>query len=195
MANYFRLDTSLMHETNCGGRLYSGITTTEIPNGVLFYLGGYTTGSTEVRTLLTPTTDLIKSGIPVIVAKPEINYDEHLSTDYAIGIFRNPANKPVPVVQFSLNDGIDLSEDYFDLTGKTGASTKGIEVGDVFAIQANAVAGTQLKYSATAPDATTAKVYFKVIGVKNSSKATYVASNGNRFPQPYKMIKLAVMFN
>lgn len=193
MANYFRLDTSFMKETNAGGRLHSAQYASEIPNGFIGYLGDYVSGSTEVRTLLAPTTDLIKGAVPVIVMKPEINYAEDKQTDYAIGIFRNPANKPVPTIQFHENDGVDLSQDFFDLTGKVSGVTTAVEVGDIFTIQANGVVGTQLKYSASAPLVANAKVYFKVIGVKNSHIATFIGADGTRFPQPYKMIQLQLV--
>lgn len=191
---YFRCDTSFMKETNAGGRLYSARYSEEIPNGFIGYLGGYVSGSTEVRELLAPTANLIKGKeLPVLVMKPEINYDESKKTDYALGIFRNPANKPVPVIPFHEQDGIDLSGDYFDLTGKTSGKTTEIEVGDLFTIQANGVVGTQLKYAPSAPANTTATVYFKVIGVKNSHIATFVHSDGTRFPKPYKMIQLQMI--
>ena len=194
MGNYFRCDISFMKNTNSGGRLYSAKYGSEIPNGFIGYLGGYTSGSTEVRELLTPTADLIKGkAFPVIVQKPEINYKDDKMTDRALGTFRNPANKPVPVIQFSENDGVDLSQDYFDLTGKTGDKATVIEVGDIFTIQANGTVGTQLKYASTAPASTSATVYFKVIGVKNSHITTYINGTGNPYPAPYKMIQLQMI--
>jgi hypothetical protein len=195
MANYFRCDTTFMKETNVGGRLYSAVYGSEIPNGFIGFLGEKVVGNKEVRTLLAPTADLLKTKTPVIVMKPEINYKEDRMTDYALGIFRNRANKPVPAIPFNINDGVDLSEDYFDLTGKTGTNASKIEVGDIFALQANGVVGTQLKYSATAPLVANAGFYFKVVGVKNSHTATYVASTGERFPLPYKMVSLDIIFN
>lgn len=188
MANYFRLDTSFLKDTNSGGRLYSAVYNAEIPNGFIGYLGGYVEGSTEVRTLLAPTAELVASATPVIVMKPEINYDESKRTSGALGIFRNPANKPVPAIMFNVGDGLDLSEDYFDKTGKGNGK---IEVGDMFSIEANGTVGTQLKYTATKP--ADVKAYFRVIGVKDSHLATYVHSNGQRFPQPYKMVALEIV--
>lgn len=193
MANYFRCDISFMKEINQGGRLYSAKYGTEIPNGFIGFLGDYVSGSTEVRTLLAPTAELLKTKIPVIVQKPEINYSEAKKTDYAIGIFRNPANKPVPTVPFHEFDGIDLSQDYFDLTGKASGKTTEVEVGDIFEIQENGVVGTQLKYASVAPLSTVSKSYFKVIGVRNSHIATYVSSEGTRFPAPYKMVQLQIV--
>lgn len=187
---YFRCDLSQVKATNRGGRLHSAKAITELPNGILGYLGGYVDGSTEVRELLAPTADLIKAKLPVIVMKPEIGYKQDSKKDGALGIFRNPANKALPVVPLTDFDGIDLSEDYFDLTGK---AEQVIEKGDIFTLQTNLVAGTQLKYAATAPLATAAKFYFKVIGIFNSHTATYVLGDGTRFPQAYKMVQLELV--
>lgn len=191
---YFRCDLSQVKATNRGGRLHSAKATTELPNGVLGYLGGHVSGSTEVRELLAPTAELIKTKLPVIVMKPEINYKQDTKKDGALGIFRNPANKPLPVVPLVDLDGIDLSEDYLDLTGK-GNQT--IENGDIFVLQENLVAGTQLKYSASAPLATAAGFYLKVIGIVNSHTANYIFSDGTgvaaRFPQAYKIVQLELI--
>lgn len=190
--NYFRADLSDINLR--AKKIYSAEYAQEIPNGVLGYLGGFKEGSTEIREFLAPTADLIKAKLPVIVMKPEINYAQDRLTDNAIGIFRNPANKAFPVIQLEDLEGIDLSEDYFDLTGKGNGK---IEVGDIFVLQPNAVAGTQLKYSATAPDALTAGHYFKVVGVVNSHIANYVYTDGTAtatmFPQAYKMVQLEIV--
>ena len=194
---YFRCDLSQVKATNRGGRLHSAQFNAELPNGVLGYLGDFISGSTEIRNFLAPTAELIKAKLPVIVMKPEINYKQDRATDNAIGIFRNPANKAFPAVPLEEFDGIDLSSDYFDLTGKASGKTKEAEVGDKFVLQANAVAGTQLKYSETAPLITDACFYFEVVDVVNSHIANYVYTDGSAtatmFPQPYKMVKLALV--
>ncbi len=193
MANYFRLDMSNVQETNKGGRAYSVQHNAIIPNGIMGYLGSYVTGSTEVRTFVAPDATNVKVKLPVIIMKPEINYSQFVSTDAQLGVFRNPANKPVPAYQLKANDGIDLSHDYFDLTGKATGVTTACEVGDIFVLQANAVAGTQLKYSATAPLATASMFYFKVVGVTNSHIPNYVYSDGTMFPTVYKMVQLELV--
>lgn len=193
--NYFRVDLSDINLR--AKKIYSAEYAQEIPNGVLGYLGGFKAGSTEIREFLAPTADLIKAKLPVIVMKPEINYAEDRKTDGALGIFRNPANKAFPVIQLEDLEGIDLSNDYFDLTGKETGKTTECEVGDIFVLQPNAVAGTQLKYSATAPDASTAGHYFRVVGVVNSHIANYVYTDGTAtatmFPQAYKMVQLEIV--
>jgi hypothetical protein len=190
--NYFRVDLSDINLR--AKKIYSAEYAQEIPNGVLGYLGGFKEGSTEIREFVAPTADLIKAKLPVIVMKPEINYAEDRKTDGALGIFRNPANKAFPVIQLEDLEGIDLSEDYFDLTGKENGK---VEVGDIFVLQPNAVAGTQLKYSESAPETTVAGHYFRVVGVVNSHIANYVYTDGtataSMFPQAYKMVQLEIV--
>lgn len=194
---YFRCDLSQVKATNRGGRLHSAVYASALPNGVLGYLGGYKEGSTEIREFLAPTEALVKAGLPVIVMKPEINYKQDRSTDNAIGIFLNPANKPFPAVPLEELDGIDLSSDYFLLTGKaTGVKTE-VEVGDMFTLGATSEAGKQLVYTATIPTSTDTSFYFKAIGVFNSHIANYVYTDGSAtasmFPKPYKMVQLALV--
>jgi hypothetical protein len=190
MANYFRCDTTFIKNSNAGGRLYSTKPTvdTELPNGVFGFMGSYI--SEEVRELLTPTADLIKTQVPVLIHNPEINYRQEVTTDSALGIYRNKAGKVLRTFPLEQYDVITLSEDYFDMTGKGSA----IAVGDMFALQANLVAGTQLKYSATAPAAASNKVYFKVLKVANAYTPVFVAGNGQLFPQAYKNIDVEVIF-
>ena len=190
MANYFRCDTTFIKNSNAGGRLYSTKPSvdTELPNGIFGFMGSYV--SEEVRELLTPTADLIKTQVPVLIHNPEINYRQEVTTDSALGIYRNRAGKVLRTFPLEQYDVVTLSEDYFDMTGKGSA----IAVGDMFALQANLVAGTQLKYSATAPVSTANKVYFKVLKVANAYTPVFVAGNGQLFPQAYKNIDVEVIF-
>ena len=189
MANYFRFDSTLIKSSQVGGRLFSTKPTvdTELPNGVIGFMGEYI--SPEIRTLLVPTADLIKTQIPVIVGNPEINYRQESRTDSALGTYRNREGKVLRTYPLEQYDVITLSEDYFDMTGKGSA----IAVGDMFAIQPNLVAGTQLKYSATAPLASANKVYFKVLKVANSHIPTFVSGTGSLFPATYKVIEVEMI--
>ena len=63
----------------------------------------------------------------------------------------------------------------------------------MFALQANLVAGTQLKYSATTPLATANKVYFKVLKVSNSHIPTFVSGSGTMFPLAYKVVEVEMV--
>lgn len=191
---YLRFDPIKIKSGNVGGRMFSAqfpiANKKAIHNGYIAYLGGYIEGKTEIRELLDPTADLIKSEIPVIVHKPEINYKQESRTDNNLGEFINPEGRPTRVYTLEKYDEGSWSEDYFDLTGKTEGK---IEVGDIFAIQTGGVEGVQLKYSATAPTSTTAKCYFKVTGVQNAFIPVYVHSDGSRFPSAYKMVDLEIV--
>jgi hypothetical protein len=142
----------------------------------------------EIRELLTPTADLIKAQMPVLVSNPEINYWEVSKAQGALGMFRNKAGKALRTYPLEKYDVISLSSDYFDMTGKTGD----IAVGDMFAIQPNLVAGTQLKYAATAPASTSNMAYFKVVKVANAYIPAFLGGDGVLFPNNYKMIDVEV---
>lgn len=191
MSNYFRMDTTFVKSTK--ERLFSTKPTvaTELSNGVIGYLGSYI--SEEIRTLLVPTSDLILKQMPVIVGNPEINYKEDSRTDSALGAYRNASGKALRTFPLEQYDVITLSQDFFDLTGKATGVTTSVEVGDMFAIQANLVAGTQLKYSATAPLATANKVYFKVTKVANAYTPTFVNGAGALYPATYKLVDVELI--
>lgn len=189
LTKYYRCDTDFMKATNSGGRLHSAVASVELPNGILGYLGERKAGEQEIREFLLPTAELIKGGLPVIVMKPEIIKDESSRASGALGKFRNPANKAFPVVPFEKYDGIKLSHDYFALTGKTAGKTTEVEIGDMFTINTD---GT-LTYAATAPTKTANACYFKVVNVKNAWIANYLASDGTRKPQPYKLVTLDIV--
>lgn len=196
MANtkYYRFDATKIKSGNVGGRMFSAQFPTAskkaIHNGYIGYLGDYVSGETEIRELLDPTADLIKSDIPVIVHKPEINYKQDSRVDNNLGEFINPEGRPTRVYTLEKYDEGSWSEDFFDLTGKANAK---IEVGDMFAIQAGSTEGSQLKYTETAPTSETAKCYFKVTHVENAFIPVYVHSDGNRFPSAYKMVDLEIV--
>ena len=112
MANYFVCNTSKVKAVNTGGRLHSAVLTQEVPNGALVFVGGYKEGESEIRTAQLPTTALIAGKVkPMLVMKPEINASESSKADGALGIFRNPANKALPVIPLELHDEFELSQD------------------------------------------------------------------------------------
>lgn len=194
MEKYFRCDTTKVKNSNAGGRLFSGKLkdAKEVPNGVFAFLGGYVQGETEIRELLTPTAELIKAKMPVLIHKPEINYEQNSAADGALGLYRNKTNAVVRVFPMEEYDEITLSADFFDKTGKSNAK---IEVGDVYTLQTNIVAGTQLKYASTAPAASAAKFYFKVTRVANSHTPIFLGGDGKMFPQAYQIVDIEVCMN
>ena len=186
--SYFRFDTTLINSAK-RGRLYSTkpAVDVELPNGIIGYMSDYVTD--EIRTLVVPTADLIKNKIPVITGNPEINYREESLTDSALGAFRNYAGRVLRTYPLAQYDVFTYSEDFFDMTGKATPIAKG----DMFTLQANLVAGTQLKYSATVPAVATNKVYFKVLKVSNSHIPTFVSGTGSLYPAIYKVVEVEMI--
>ena len=107
---YLRCDIVAVKDAGVGGRLFSAITDVEIPNGVIGTLGETLEGLPEIKELTLGVVDVEDM---VIVMKPEINPDEYLKSNGALGLHRNRAGKPVPVIKLQHRDRIALSEDYF----------------------------------------------------------------------------------
>ena len=177
LTKYYRVDTANVKDTKVGGRLYSAVYTEELPNGVLGDLGAFVTGSEVIREFVLPATN-VQTLVPYLVFKPEINYNESSKVYGKLGIHRNPANKAFPVVKLQDNDTIRFSEDYF---------TKGDEivVGDLFVL-------TEDGLLENVPDATGYKFHVEVIKVENSHLVNYIAGDGTRQPQPYKLYLVSV---
>lgn len=177
LTKYYRVDTANVKDTKVGGRLYSAVYTKELPNGVLGDLGDFVEGSELIREFVLPSTN-VKTLVPYLVFKPEINYDESSRAYRKLGIHRNPANKAFPVVKLQNNDTIRFSEDYF-------TKSDAIAVGDLFVL-------TEDGLLENVPDKTGYKFYVEVIKVENSHLVTYIAGDGTRQPQPYKLYLVSV---
>ena len=109
---YLRCDIVAVKDAGVGGRLFSATIDEEVPNGVIGTLGATlgSEGLPEVRELILGVSN---SDDMVIVMKPEINPDEYLKSNGALGLHRNRGFKPVPVIRLQNRDRIALSEDYF----------------------------------------------------------------------------------
>ena len=107
---YLRCDIVAVKDAEVGGRLFSAVINEEIPNGVIGTMGATLEDLPEVKGLTLGVSNVEDM---VIVMKPEINPDEYLKSNGALGLHRNKANKPVPVIKLQHRDRIALSEDYF----------------------------------------------------------------------------------
>ena len=108
--------------------------------------------------------------------RPEINPDESLKSNGALGLHRNEANRPVPVIKLGHRDRIALSQDYF----KAGVPSVGAE----------------LKVDADGLIVTGAGTGYKlvVVEVRNDRiPALLYTEDGTRKPPIYKMITLEVI--
>lgn len=172
---YLRCDISAVRDAQVGGRIYSAEIAEEVPNGVIGIMGATKADKPEVKAF----TLGVKAGEDMyIVMKPEINPDERFRTDNALGIHRNPANKPFPIIRLQKRDRITLSEDFIKKVG--------VQVGDKLAVDADGL----LKAEASGDGK------FIVTEIKDSHVANYLMyseEGAYLAPKAYKMITLEVI--
>ena len=171
---YLRCDVVAVKDAEIGGRLHSAEIAEEVPNGVIGTLGATKTDKPEVKKL---TLGVSNVDDMVIVMRPEINPDESLKSNGALGLHRNEANRPVPVIKLGHRDRIALSQDYF----KGGVPSVGAE----------------LKVDADGLIATGAGEGYKLVvtEVKNAKVPSVLlyAEEGAHLAPIYKMITLEVI--
>ena len=182
---YLRCDISFVRDAVVGGRLYSAEINVEVPNGVFGTMGATSTNKPEVKAFALPTTATIKDANEIyIVMKPEIITDEQFKDSGKIGNFRNPANKPFPIIRVQERDRVTLSQDYFTKSGEN-------KVGDAFVINTNGL----LDYKAT-PANTSEKYKLVVTEIKKSHIANYLMydeSGAVLAPSAYNLITVELM--
>lgn len=182
---YLRCDIAFVRDALVGGRLYSAEINEEVPNGVFGTMGATLENKPEVKAFALPTATTIKDANEIyIVMKPEIITDEQFKDSGKIGNFRNPANKPFPIIRVQERDRVTLSADYFT---KSGA----IDVGDAFVINTKGL----LEYKAT-PSNTTEKYKLVVTEIKKSHIANYLMyddAGAVLAPSAYNLITVELM--
>lgn len=182
---YLRCDIAFVRDALVGGRLYSAEINEEVPNGVFGTMGATLESKPEVKAFALPTATTIKDANEIyIVMKPEIITDEQFKDSGKIGNFRNPANKPFPIIRVQERDRVTLSADYFT---KSGA----IAVGDAFVINTKGL----LEYKAT-PSNTTEKYKLVVTEIKKSHIANYLMyddAGAVLAPSAYNLITVELM--
>ena len=174
---YLRCDIAFVRDAGVGGRLYSAEINEEVPNGVIGVMGATKADKPEVKEF----TLGVKAGEDMyIVMKPEINYDERYKVDGALGIFRNEANKPFPIIRLQKRDRIVLSEDFIKLEAAQ------ITVGKKLAVDTDGL----LKAEASGDGK------FIVTEIKDSHVANYLMygeEGAYLAPKAYKLITLEVI--
>lgn len=182
---YLRCDISFVRDAVVGGRLYSAEINEEVPNGVFGTMGATLANKPEVKAFALPTTETIKGANEIyIVMKPEIITDEQFKDSGKIGTFRNPANKPFPIIRVQERDRVTLSADYFTKSGE-------IKVGDAFVINTNGL----LTYKETPANASE-KYKLVVTEIKKSHIANYLMydeSGAVLAPGAYNLITVELM--
>ena len=182
---YLRCDISAVRDAVVGGRLYSAQINEEVPNGVFGVMGATLADKPEVKAFALPTTNTIKDAKELyIVMKPEIITDETFKDSGKIGNFRNPANKPFPIIRVQERDRVTLSQDYFTKSGD-------IAVGDAFVIDTKG-----LLVHKAAPANTTEKYKFVVTEIVKSHIANFLAfdeGGSHLAPVAYNLITVEMM--
>ena len=183
---YLRCDISFVRDAVVGGRLYSAEINVEVPNGVFGTMGATLKDKPEVKTFTLPDATAIKDARELyIVMKPEIITDEQFKDSGKIGNFRNPANKPFPIIRVQERDRVTLSQDYFTKSGSA------IAVGDAFVINTKGL----LEYKAT-PAVATEKYKLVVTEIKKSHIANYLMYDESKAvlaPSAYNLITVELM--
>ena len=172
--------TIRVKEAGVGGRLYSAIHTSALPNGSVIFLGGKSTSSSEIYDAVVPTTELIAKETPMLVMCPEIMYDETRRANYALGNFINKANKSFPVIPLSEFDEIELSKEGFAGTPEVGK----------YVVLENA--STKFKIEDSKPESGHILVG-KITSTRKSSMPVFLGGEGQLFPQAYDLY--TVTFN
>ena len=182
---YLRCDISFVRDAVVGGRLYSAEINEEVPNGVFGTMGATLKNKPEVKTFTLPDATAIKDARELyIVMKPEIVTDETFKDSGKIGNFRNPANKPFPIIRVQERDRVTLSQDYFTKSGD-------IKVGDAFVVDTKG-----LLVHKAAPANTTEKYKFVVTEIVKSHIANYLAydeSESHLAPAAYNLITVEMI--
>lgn len=182
---YLRCDISFVRDAVVGGRLYSAEINEEVPNGVFGTMGATLANKPEVKAFALPTTETIKGANEIyIVMKPEIIADEQFKDSGKIGTFRNPANKPFPIIRVQERDRVTLSADYF-------TKSDAIAVGDAFVINTKGL----LEYKKT-PEVATEKYKLVVTEIKKSHIANYLMydeAGAVLAPSAYNLITVELM--
>ena len=182
---YLRCDISFVRDAVVGGRLYSAQINEEVPNGVFGVMGATLKDKPEVKTFTLPDATAIKDARELyIVMKPEIVTDETFKDSGKIGNFRNPANKPFPIIRVQERDRVTLSQDYFTKSGD-------IKVGDAFVVDTKG-----LLVHKAAPANTTEKYKFVVTEIVKSHIANYLAydeSGSHLAPAAYNLITVEMI--
>lgn len=176
-----RCDTTKVKATNAGGRLFSVVHNEDLLNGNLGFIGDYATGETEIRKFVKPTTEIIAKEMPILIMKPEINYEQYTQSQKRLTLFVNKANKATVGVPLEVNDEFEVSKDLI-----SGTPAK-----DQYVVLEND--SVKLKATDTLP--TTEKFYGVVTEIRKGLIDNFVDGTGNYTSPAYDMVHILVKSN
>ncbi|GCD10434.1 hypothetical protein [Clostridium tagluense] len=153
------------------GNIFSVVSADALQNGQIGHLGALKAGEREIRSLVKPTAESIKTKGMVLIAHDEIIYDETNRTSGALQNFICEANVPARAYEISPHDSFEVS--------KVGITPITVGTGVVVG---NYVVGTVGGYGftevATLPLVTEAMFVAEITGKRTVGIATNVGQNG-----------------
>lgn len=146
------------------GNIFDVVSDEVLENGMIGVLGELLEDEREVRKLEKPT-DLTEGEI-VLVASPEINYDEYKLTDGALGKFKIEAGTVARAYTLGVTDIVSVSKDLV-----TPLSIK--------PVKGNVVTGTVGSYKfEEKATATTEKFVGRIIGIEKIGRGIVIGQAG-----------------
>jgi hypothetical protein len=114
MASVIRLDRV---KSVYAGHVYSVQASVDVNNGSIGVVGTLVSNQRETRTLVQPVTGTIASDKVVLVASPEVVYDQATWASADITNFTNLANKPMRAYEINKDDEFSVTKDAITLIG------------------------------------------------------------------------------
>jgi hypothetical protein len=168
MSGIVRLDK--VKSVKCG-HIYNVQNDAELDNGSVGYIGALLDGEREIYALEQFTTEKIATESIVLVAAPEIVYDESTYAKKKLSAFVNPAKTPVRAYELVAHDIFSVSDDMVTAIDDTD---------DVVAVDNNVVAqNASFKLAEIATLAGTEKFVGKIIDVETIGTTVPVGAGGN----------------
>ena len=97
------------------GHIESVVNNDEVlQNGMVCMVGDLVTDERELRTAVKPITAKLSTDPLVLVAAPEVRYEEYLKSDNALELFATPAGTPARAYHLEKGDIFSVTEDMVD---------------------------------------------------------------------------------
>ena len=164
------------------GHIYSLVSNEDIDNGSIGTVGDLVAGELEVRNFVKPVTADLGAKSVVIIATPELMYDQHTKLSGAFVNFYNQKNVPMVGLELVKDDELEVSTSMID------AIATNVVVGNYLIAQ-----NGSCKYKEVASLAGTEKFVAKIEYVRPSGLSTFVG--GDTSSTIYNLVGYRVIQN
>ena len=161
------------------GHIYSVVSAEDVQNGSVGYVGDLKENETEVREFLKPTTELLPGEL-VIIATPELIYNEDRMASGSLGKFINEKGLAMVAIPLEKGDELEISTNMID-----ALATKPVK-GNYLVPQNGSY---KLKEQSSKPSS---GVYAKIDYLKTSGVATFVDSTGKKAGNVYDLVHITL---